>query len=163
MTTRAILRRIQQSKTWQEHSDNIFQGKGSFGNGGASRIPPLGAFFADNLPEVANQATLSAVVTHAHPESVAGTIAVAVATAIAWKSRLEKEISRQIFLEQIIFYTPDSVVREKLVLARDLDDNVSIYNAASALGNGDKATVQTTVPFALWCASDFSRSYSEII
>ena len=45
MTTRAVLQRIQQNKTWQMHSNAVFGGAGSFGNGGASIIPPLGAFF----------------------------------------------------------------------------------------------------------------------
>ena len=31
------------------------------------------------------------------------------------------------------------------------------------LGNGQSATVQTTVPFALWCASDFSNDFANTI
>lgn len=163
MTTRAVLRRILQNKAWQKHSEAVFRSEGSFGNGGASRVSPLGAFFADDFPEIVTQATLSAVVTHAHPESIAGTIAVAVATAMAWKLRSERSLSRQIFLEQVVAYVPESTVRKKLVFACDLDDNIPVQRAASLLGNGSQATVQTTVPFALWCASNFKNSYSEAI
>jgi ADP-ribosylglycohydrolase len=163
MTTRAVLRRIHQNKSWRESSDSVFGGEGSFGNGAASRVPPLGAFFADDLAKVVNQATLSAAVTHSHPESIAGTIAVAVATSISWSLRLETGISRKSFLERVIAHVPDSIVREKLVLACNLDDDISVHEAATTLGNGSQATVQTTVPFALWCASDFGNSYSDAI
>lgn len=163
MTTRAILQRIRQNKTWREQANAIFRGEGSYGNGAASRVPPLGAYFADNLAEVATQAKLSAEVTHAHPESIAGTIAVASATALAWQLRLEQEIPRQIFLEQIIDRVPNGQVRDKLVQARNLENDMSVREAANLLGNGQSATVQTTVPFALWCASDFSSDFANTI
>jgi len=163
LTTRAMLKRIRQNETWREEADIVFRGEGSYGNGGASRVPPLGAYFADDIAEVITQARLSAEVTHAHPESIAGTIAVATATALAWQLRSELDISRQEFLAQIITRVPESKVRDKLILARDLDDNESISQAAAILGNGHNATVQTTVPFALWCASDFRKSFEDTI
>ena len=163
MTTRAILQRIRKYKTWREQANIIFRGEGSFGNGGASRVPPLGAYFAEDLSEVITQARLSAEVTHAHLESIAGTIAVAVSTALAWIFRLEKDISRQMFLEQVIAYVPGSTIRDKLVLASNLGKKESVHQAVSILGNGQNATVQTTVPFALWCASDFSLNFADTI
>lgn len=101
--------------------------------------------------------------THAHPESIAGTIAVAIATALAWKFRLAKDRSRQMFLDQVISYVPDSIVRNKLILASKLGDDETVHQAASALGNGQNPTVQTTVPFALWCASDFRHNFPDTI
>jgi ADP-ribosylglycohydrolase len=163
MSTRAVLKHIRQGETWQAASDAVFGGEGSFGNGGASRVPPLGAFFADDLSQVIEQATHSAVVTHSHPESIAGTIAVAVATALVWRLRPDKEISRKMFLEQVNAYVPKSEVHEKLIAACELDEGISVQEAASILGNGSKATAQTTVPFAIWCASDFRQSFSDAI
>jgi len=163
LTTRAILQRIRQNQVWREEADTIFRGEGSYGNGGASRVPPLGAYFADEISEVITQARLSAEVTHAHSESMAGTIAVATATALAWQLRLERDISRQEFLDQIITCVPESNVRDKLILARGLENDESIKQVVSILGNGHNATVQTTVPFALWCASDFRKSFEETI
>jgi len=163
MSTRAMLRRIRQSGDWSEQANVIFHGEGSFGNGGASRVPPLGAYFAEDLSEIVVQARLSAEVTHAHSESIAGTIAVAIATALAWRFRLEKDISRQIFLEQVMAWIPDSTIRDKLVLASNLEGEENVYQAVSLLGNGQNATVQTTVPFALWCASDFRLNFADTI
>jgi ADP-ribosylglycohydrolase len=49
------------------------------GNGGAMRVAPLGADFADDLDELVRQAPASAEVTHAHPEGQAGAIAMTIA------------------------------------------------------------------------------------
>jgi len=163
LTTRAILQRIRQNETWHEEADTIFRGEGSYGNSGASRVPPLGAYFADAMSELITQARLSAEVTHAHPESIAGTIAVAIATALAWQLRSERDISRQEFLAQVITDVPESIVRDKLILARDLENDESIKQVVLILGNGHNATVQTTVPFALWCTSDFRKSFEDTI
>ena len=47
-------------------------------------VAPLGAFFSDDLEKAAEQARLSAEVTHGHPEGQAGAIAIAVAAAQAF-------------------------------------------------------------------------------
>lgn len=163
LTTRAILQRMRKSKTWQAYAGAVFRGQGSWGNGAASRVPPLGAFFADNLPEAARQAQLSALVTHAHPEAVAGAVSVAVATATAWQLRLEKNVSRQQFLEQVLAWVPESRVRDQLIMARNLSSDTTVQAAVAVLGNGQRATAQTTVPFALWCAADLGQTYADAI
>ncbi len=70
-----------------EAASALFNGMGSFGNGAAMRIAPLGAYFADDLDRVAIEAERAAVITHTHPEAVAGAIAVALAAAHAVRSR----------------------------------------------------------------------------
>src|SRR5207302_2596747 len=72
---------------WRDAASALFGG-GSFGNGSAMRIAPLAGYFADDgFETVAEQAALSAAVTHAHPEGIAGGIAAAVAGAYAWQNR----------------------------------------------------------------------------
>lgn len=78
-----LLQRINGGQSWQEASRRQFAGQGSFGNGAAMRVTPLGAYFA----AVIEQVQASAEVTHAHPEGVPGAIAVAVAAARAWRLR----------------------------------------------------------------------------
>lgn len=51
---------------------SLFGGAGSFGNGAAMRVAPVGAYFADDLGAVVREAEKSAVVTHIHAEGVAG-------------------------------------------------------------------------------------------
>jgi ADP-ribosylglycohydrolase len=68
---------------WHLLARRQFGGQGSYGNGSAMRVAPLGAYFADNVDLAAEQARLSSVVTHTHEEAVAGAVAVAVAAAHA--------------------------------------------------------------------------------
>ncbi|THA24150.1 ADP-ribosylglycohydrolase family protein [Streptomyces sp. RKND-216] len=77
-----MLRPIRQEDAdWRRLSSELFDGQGSWGNGAAMRVAPLGAWFANAPERAAEQAELSAVVTHRHPEAVVGAIAVAVAAA----------------------------------------------------------------------------------
>jgi ADP-ribosylglycohydrolase len=39
---------------------------GSFGNGGAMQVAPLGAYFSHDIEQLCQQAMLSAEVTHSH-------------------------------------------------------------------------------------------------
>ena len=77
-----LMPRLAAGEHWSTAAPALFDGQGSFGNGAATRAPPLGAFFADDLDRAAEQAALSAEVTHAHPEAVAGAVAVALAVGL---------------------------------------------------------------------------------
>lgn len=77
----SVLRRIGEGEDWRTVTTEQFGGQGSFGNGAAMRVAPLGAWFGTDLPGAVEQARLSALTTHAHPEAVAGAVAVAVAAA----------------------------------------------------------------------------------
>lgn len=78
-----LLEQIGNGLPWRAAAEPVFPG-GSYGNGSAMRIAPLAAYFAeDGYAAVAEQARLSAEVTHTHPEGVAGGIAAAVAGAFA--------------------------------------------------------------------------------
>ena len=86
--TYSILCGIKQGLDWRTLTQVGFRGMGSFGNGAAMRVAPLGAFFADrSLTVVCDEARRSAEVTHAHAEGIAGGIAVAVAAVLAWRAR----------------------------------------------------------------------------
>src|SRR4051794_23739908 len=71
--------RVLSGQHWREAPSGAFGGTGSFGNGGAMRVAPVGAYFADDLDSTVENASRSAGVTHSHPEGIAGAIAVAVA------------------------------------------------------------------------------------
>ena len=57
---RQIIERMQRGKDWRTLAGTIFPG-GSFGNGAAMRVAPVGLLFADNLDEVWRQAAASAL------------------------------------------------------------------------------------------------------
>ncbi|WP_224248962.1 ADP-ribosylglycohydrolase family protein [Hyalangium gracile] len=150
-----VLNALREGQPWAEVTRREFSGQGSWGNGAAMRVGPLGAYFAEDLHAVVEQARRSAEVTHAHPEALAGAIAVAVAAALAWNCRLESpRPGRAGFLDRLLPFVPASDVHSRLRKARDLPANSSVPFAVSVLGNGTNLSAQDTVPFALWCAGE---------
>lgn len=159
-----MLRSIRSGLKWQKVARSLFGGQGSFGNGGAMRVAPLGAYFADNLDAVVEQAGKSAEVTHAHPEGIAGAMAVALAAAYA--CRLREEVAAPDphgFLDLILPHVPESTVRAGIQRARDLPSDADISTAVAALGNGSRVSAQDTVPFTLWCAAQHLDNYEEAL
>ena len=157
-----LLWEIKCGEDWTERAQSQFGGQGSFGNGAAMRVAPVGAFFANDVDAVVEQAALSSVVTHTHSEAIAGAIAVAVAAAQACRVRASSVVpGRSEFLDLILPYVPESEVRSKIRQARDMTSTASVQFAVSVLGNGSKVSAQDTVPFALWCAAGRLSDFEE--
>jgi ADP-ribosylglycohydrolase len=137
---------------WKKIAPALFKGGGSFGNGAAMRIAPLGAYFADDLAKLAEQAELSAVITHSHPEGVAGAIAVALTAALAWRHKSVSTTPRD-FLLEVCERTPESEVRRGIIQALVLPSDTTVDAAVAKLGNGSNVSAQDTVPFSVWNCS----------
>src|SRR5437899_2256385 len=56
-----VLRRVGAGEDWQAVTTGMFGGSGSYGNGAAMRVAPLGAWFLDDLSAAGEQARLSAL------------------------------------------------------------------------------------------------------
>lgn len=148
-----FFRQLVSDRDWRRHSEALFGGTGSFGNGAAMRVAPLGAWFADDLERVVAEADRSARVTHAHPEGRAGAVAVALAAAVAWRCRGDAERFRASVWDICLRHTPASEVRDGIERARDTPLDASVHLATNRLGNGSEISAQDTVPFVLWCAA----------
>lgn len=158
-----LMQQIANGRNWREAGRALFEG-GSFGNGCAMRVGPLGAYFADDIDKVIEQAALATEVTHAHAEGIAGGIAAAVAAAVA--CHLEgKQHARTEFIERVIAHAPESEVRRGLERALKVEFGSSIHTAVSELGNGSRITAQDTVPLCVWLAArhidDFEKAMWE--
>jgi ADP-ribosylglycohydrolase len=150
--------------SWFEEAQEQFDGAGSFGNGAAMRVAPVGAYFAHDLGLVLEHAALSAITTHCHPEGIAGAVAVAAATAIAWRDRgTAIAMKPTAFLEAVRAWTPESKVREGIDRALELPASTTPLDAALTIGSGARATAQDTVPFALWSAARSLDSYEDAL
>ena len=114
------------------------------------RVAPLGAYFADDLERTAAEAAASAEVTHAHPEGIAGGVAVAVAAARAAALRGEQPKLPAIeLIDAVLDHLADGDVRRGVEQARKMLDRPA-DEVARALGNGKSRSAQDTVPFVLW-------------
>lgn len=162
---RRILSAIINGESWQQASAAAFGGTGSMGNGGAMRVAPLGAYFADDLDIcLRGEAVLSAAVTHAHPEGKAGAIAIAVAAAMAWRLRdRPKEEAAAELLREVYERTPDGETRIGLARARNLPFFTAPRIAARNLGNGSAVTAPDTVPYTVWSAAKHLDDYREAL
>jgi ADP-ribosylglycohydrolase len=151
---------------WRLEGRALFGGMGSFGNGSAMRIAPVGAYFAeDEFAAVAEQARLSAEVTHRHPEGVAGGIAIALAAAYVWRNRdnVSGEAVRRGLFDAVLEHTPTGKVRDAIEHAAIIEPGVSPQGSASLLGNGARVSCQDTVPFCLWVIARHLNDYPSAI
>ncbi|HRW51942.1 MAG TPA: ADP-ribosylglycohydrolase family protein [Phycisphaerae bacterium] len=148
-----VLRDIGDGVPWTVAAGRIHENEGSLGNGAAMRAGPVGACFAGDLAKVVEQARRSAIVTHAHPEGVAGAIAVAVTGAVVCQFRDAPPTEvRDRVAEHCLSLTPRGATWLGVQKALELDLDFDPRTAASALGSGAKMRSDDTVPFALWSA-----------
>jgi ADP-ribosylglycohydrolase len=152
-----MLRLIREGTPWPIAAAEAFDGQGSAGNGAAMRAAPLGAWHADSLARAAAQGARAAEVTHAHPEGIAGGVAVTVAAAIAAAARLDGHRPEPAqFLAAVAGWVAPGRVQDGLHAARRL---TGVAQAADELGTGARSTAQDSVPFAVWVAARHLGDY----
>lgn len=143
-----LLRHVGLGEDWRTLSPLLF-GTGSYGNGAAMRVAPLGAFFAGDMDRVVREAAASAVITHHHPEGRAGAVAVAVAAALAFS---RPELRGESFLREILCHVPAGETRSRIESACGIAEG-ELLRAAIELGTGAGVSAQDTVPFCVWSAA----------
>ncbi len=153
-----LLRAIANGASWKEVAPQLFPG-GSYGNGAAMRVAPLGAYFKDDFRRLVVEAQKSAMVTHAHPEGQAGAVAVALAAGLAARGELRET---RAFFDEVLRLVPDSLVKQGIRKASQIPAG-HLKEAADVLGTGLKVSAQDTVPFCLWCAAHFAHSYKDAL
>ncbi|AUH44765.1 hypothetical protein CXR04_07510 [Streptomyces sp. CMB-StM0423] len=167
-----ILRQVRDGEDWRRLAAALFDGQGSWGNGAAMRVAPLGAWYAGDVQEAVRQAEVSSYVTHQHREAVTGCMAVAAAAALAADRPGDAAAGPAdgapgpdgaALLDQVIALVPRSAVGQGLRRARDMLDYDDVATVAAVLGNGRRTTAHDTVPFALWSAArhlgDFTGAF----
>ena len=159
---RMLLESIRDGADWRTENCKMFGGQGSFGNGGAMRVAPLGGWYADNIDATIEQARRSALVTHTHHEGVVGTIAVALAA--GWAARRAasgRNTPPEEMLPWVISHLEPSEVRSRLEWASTYELDTWQFTVASQVGCGEQITAQDTVPFCLWLAASRIDDYPD--
>ncbi|MGY3204471.1 ADP-ribosylglycohydrolase family protein [Streptomyces sp. TE5632] len=155
-----LLRLVREGGDWRELAAGLFNGQGSWGNGAAMRIAPLGAWYADDPEQAAHQAEISAYPTHQHREAVVGAMAVAAAAALA--AAPGGTPAPEALLDGVVALVPKrSAVGAGLRRARDMLDFGDVATVAAVLGCGRRTTAHDTVPFALWSAARSLGDYEQ--
>ncbi|WP_411145074.1 ADP-ribosylglycohydrolase family protein [Streptomyces sp. x-80] len=154
-----MLRLIREGGDWHELASGLFNGRGSWGNGAAMRIAPLGAWYADDPEQATHQAEISAYVTHQHREAVVGAMAVAAAAALV--ASPGRDIGPEELLDGVLELIPRSAVQAGLRRARDMLDYADSGTVAAVLGCGRRTSAHDTVPFTLWAAARHLGDYEQ--
>ena len=154
-----LLERIRAGGDWRALASAQGNGHGSWGNGAAMRIAPLGAWYAGDTEQATHQAEISAYTTHQHREAVAGAIAVAAASAMV--ADPAGCPGPEALLEAVIALLPRSAVQAGLRRGLDMLDYGDVGTVAAVLGCGRRNTAHDTVPFALWSAARNLGDYAE--
>ncbi len=79
-----VIRLLKNGMSWDVVSKESFHG-GSFGNGAAMRIAPIGLLYFRDEDELIKNAILSSIITHYHPLGVEGGVIMAYAVSMALK------------------------------------------------------------------------------
>ncbi|MEZ0108010.1 ADP-ribosylglycohydrolase [Catenulispora sp. EB89] len=152
---------------WATYARTLFNGEGSLGNGAAMRAAPLGAWFRRDPEAAVAQAALAAEVTHAHPEGIAGGVAVAAAAALAAGASdapgSTPAPTPHVFLTATAELTPAGVIRDGLLHAAELPPDTPVSEAARVLGSGERIRASDTVPFAVWTAAHHLDSLTDAL
>jgi poly(ADP-ribose) glycohydrolase ARH3 len=125
------LRLIREGERWDTASKKLFGGEGSYGNGAAMRIAPVGLFYYDDTDALRDAAYNSSMITHSHELGKAGAALQAFAIALAVRGQKEGMLS------ELNEFAQNDVYKEKIRLIGMLLDKAPTKKEVIAkLGNG---------------------------
>jgi poly(ADP-ribose) glycohydrolase ARH3 len=131
---------------------------GSFGNGAAMRVAPVGLLFADAPEELWEQARLSALPTHTHPLGIEGAQLLALAVAWALKATV---FDRKAFYRELLARATTEEFRWHIEIAARLKPGDSLAGLGSTL-LAHRSVVTAMACFAT-APGDFERVMSRAI
>ena len=161
----ALLTALKNGAPWEGVARRLFGGEGSFGNGAAMRVAPVGVLFYDNPTALRRVARAQAQITHTHPFGVDGAVwqAAAVATALQFDPNTD-DFDPHTFLEAVLelsgpLSTPYRDAAQ--TIHRLLDDPPLVEEIGDYLGNGAEA--HRSVPAALYAFLAHWDSFAEAV
>lgn len=156
-----------QPDKWKSLATAFFH-QGSYGNGSAARVAPVGLYYHHYLPRLRAIALRSSNPTHSHILARQGSVLQAAAVALA--IRLADRFSPSVFLEllqrevEAIGESGEdtSVFQEKLkIMAQGIRQSAHPGKLVEELGNGIQ--VQESVPSAIYCFLSSPRSFKDAV
>lgn len=158
----SIFSRVESTgRSYVEVAAGLFGGRGSYGNGSAMRVAPVGLFFHDSA-ELRQQASRSALPTHSHELARDGAALQATAVALALRAEPHGSFPRDRFLEGLFEAARTPAFQGKIRLVRELVfSDAQDRHAAEALGK--TVAVHESLPFAMYCFAKYPQSFEDCI
>ena len=147
--------------TYAEAARTLFGGVGSFGNGAAMRIVPVGLSF-HNSPDLYEEACISASVTHAHPLGMDGAAVQARAVSLAVTLDPEDTFPLELFIDKLLDFARTPEMEQRILLVRELiNSHAPPSFAAEQLGR--TVAVHESLPFALYSFLRHHQSFEHCL
>lgn len=147
--------------SYPEAARTLFGGAGSFGNGSAMRVAPVGLFFHASAHLYA-KAAASAEVTHAHVVGKDGAAVQAQAVAMALKLDPMKAFPLASFVNELVVTARTPVIRGKMQLVRSmLEEHATDEVAAQRLGRS--VMMDESMPFAIYSFLCYPQSFEQCL
>jgi len=139
---------IKGGMAWDEAAGHIYRG-GSFGNGAAMRIAPVGLLFWTDHARLKEVAYLASLITHSHILGIEGATLQAMAIALAVAEDPDELLNAESFTSHLLDFATEDVYRTKIasfdILLGHPDDRQKVVNQ---LGHGIEAF--NSVPTAIF-------------
>jgi poly(ADP-ribose) glycohydrolase ARH3 len=151
---------IKSGEAWDSAANGLYRG-GSFGNGSAMRVAPVGLLYSRNLEKLREVAYRSSSITHSHKLGKEGAALQACAVALALNTPSDEEIDREAFLSSLQDFIRDQLYKEKVAQIRELLGEQDKAKVVAVLGNGIEAP--RSVPTAIYCFLSQPQSYKDTV
>jgi poly(ADP-ribose) glycohydrolase ARH3 len=154
---RAVLDAMEDGRDYRQVAEQHFPG-GSYGNGAAMRVAPVGLLFRNDSRQLWEQARLSSLPTHRHPLGIEGAQLLALAVALC--SGME-HFDRTAFFDQLLQACVSAEYRDKVDAAARVqgpDDLANLGNRIEALHS-----VPTAIASFALTPESFEATISNVI
>jgi len=155
-----IFQLVKAGVAWNEAALRLYHG-GSYGNGSAMRVAPVGVFYHDDPARLRDIAYQSSQITHAHQLGEEGAALQAYAVALATNLEPSSPLDRGAFLAKLINFVSDEIYREKLSKVAALLPHLDKDRVVLELGNGIEAF--NSVPTAIYSFLSQPHSFARAV
>lgn len=155
-----VFRMIKSAEPWDSAANKIYRG-GSFGNGSAMRVAPIGLLYSDNPAKLREIVYKSSSITHSHELGKEGAALQAYAVALALNTPSDEEIDREAFLLKLQNFAQNELYKEKIANTKELLGEQDRARVVAVLGNGIEAL--NSVPTAIYCFLKQPKSYKDSV
>ncbi len=155
-----IFMMIKGGEAWDKAAEKLYSG-GSYGNGSAMRIAPIGVFYHDDPTTLKQVAYESSQITHAHELGKEGAALQACAIASATGAEPFSPFNRDDFLRGLSDFIEHEIYKQKLRSIESLIGERDKVKVVLELGNGIEAF--NSVPTAIYSFLTHPQSFEEAI
>jgi poly(ADP-ribose) glycohydrolase ARH3 len=150
---------------WHEVARTVFE-EGSFGNGAAMRVSPVGLFYHHDLEELRKAAIEQANITHVHPLGQWGAVMQAASVGLSVRQNPKEALNREeliVSLREILWGGPIEYMRaiNKIEEMLAQGKKLQAKEVVQVLGSGVEA--QFSVPGACYVAIAYSPDFCEAV